>query len=167
MQADQIFSDVSEFAVALRELRARRKVRVNSGRSERTRRAVLTKADRGKVLGKTGGRCHICGGTIDADDWQAGHVLAHSTGGVHSVDNYLPAHSICNNCRWHYDAEEFQWILKLGVWLRTQIETEKPIGRVVGQKFCEHERRRVGRRKPVPSKEQTFLRYLRYCGKGV
>jgi len=129
MQADQIFSDVSEFAVALRELRARRKVRVNSGRSERTRRAVLTKADRGKVLGKTGGRCHICGGTIDADDWQADHVLAHSTGGVHSVDNYLPAHSICNNCRWHYDAEEFQWILKLGVWLRTQIETEKPIGR--------------------------------------
>ena len=79
--------------------------------------------------------------------------LAHSTGGAHSVDNYLPAHSICNNYRWHYDAEEFQWILKLGVWLRTQIEKGTTIGQEVGQKFCDHERRRAGRRKPAPSKE--------------
>jgi len=115
--------------------------------------AVLTKADRGKVLGKTSGRCHICGGTINADDWQADHMLAHSTGGAQLVENYLPAHSICNNYRWHYDAEEFQWILKLGVWLRTQIEKGTTSGQEVGQQFCDHERRRAGRRKPAPSKE--------------
>jgi len=153
MPGDQVFSDVSTFALALRALHAQRGSRVISGRSERARRAVLTKADRGKVLGKTGGRCHICGGTINADDWQADHILAHSAGGVHSVENYLPAHSICNNYRWHYDAEEFQWIIKLGVWLRTQIERGKPIGRTAGQKFCEHERQRARRRKPAPSKE--------------
>jgi hypothetical protein len=73
--------------------------------------------------------------------------MARSTGGKHAVENYLAAHSICNNYRWHYDAEEFQWILKLGVWLRTQIEEGKPIGLEAGQKFCEHERRRAGRRK--------------------
>ena len=153
MQADQLFSEVSAFAEAMRELHAQRRGRVVSGRSERAPRAVLAKTDRGKVLGKTGGRCHICGGTIDADAWQADHVLAHSTGGAHSVDNYLPAHSICNNYRWHYDAEEFQWILKLGVWLGTQIEKETAIGQEVGQRFCDHERRRAGRRKPAPSKE--------------
>jgi hypothetical protein len=151
MQADQIFKDVSAFAAALRELHAHRRGRVVSGRSERAPRAMLTKENRRKVLDKTGGLCHICGGTINADDWQADHVLAHSTGGAHSVDNYLPAHSICNNYRWHYDAWEFQWILKLGVWLRTQIEKETIIGQEVGQKFCEHERRRAGRRKPAPS----------------
>jgi len=155
MQADQVFTDVSAFAVALRELHAHRRGRVVSGHSERARRAVLTKADRGKVLGKTGGRCHICGGTIDPDDWQADHVLAHSTGGAHSVDNYLSAHSICNNYRWHYDAEEFQWILKLGVWLRTQIERGTTTGQEVGQKFCEHEQRRAARRKPSSSKQRV------------
>jgi hypothetical protein len=152
MPADQVFSDVSALAGALRALHAQRRGRVISGRSDRARRVVLTKADRGKVLGKTDSRCHICGGTINADEWQADHVLACSTGGAHSVVNYLPAHSICNNYRWHYDAEEFQWILKLGVWLRTQIEKKTIIGQEVGQKFCEHERRRAGRRKLVPSK---------------
>ena len=154
MPADEVFTDVSAFAVALRELHAHRRGRVVSGRNERARRAVLTKADRGKVLGKTGARCHVCGGAIDAEDWQADHVLAHSTGGAHSVDNYLPAHSICNNYRWHYDAEEFQWILKLGVWLRTQIERETTIGQEAGQKFCEHERRRAGRRKAGSSSKE-------------
>jgi 5-methylcytosine-specific restriction endonuclease McrA len=108
LQADQIFTDVSAFAEALRELHVQRRARVIAGRSERPRRAVLTNVDRGKVLGKTGGRCHICGGAINGDDWQADHILAHSTGGAHLVENYLPAHSICNNYRWHYDAEEFQ-----------------------------------------------------------
>jgi hypothetical protein len=153
MSADRIFKDVRAFAEMLREMHAQRKGRVVSGRSGRTPRAVLKKADRDKVLGKTGGRCHICGGAIDADDWQADHILAHSTGGTHLVENYLPAHSICNNYRWHYDAEEFQWILKLGVWLRTQVENETITGQKVGQQFCEHERRRAGRRKPTPLKE--------------
>jgi hypothetical protein len=151
MPADQVFSDVCAFALLLRELHAQRRSRVISGRKERVQRAVLTRADRDEVLGKTGGRCHICGGIINANDWQADDILAHSTGGKHSVDNYLPAHSICNNYRWHYDAEEFQWILKLGVWMRTQIESETPLGQAAGQKFGAHERRRAGRRKPTPS----------------
>jgi hypothetical protein len=110
----------------------------------------MVRAERGKVLRKTGGRCHICGGTINANDWQADHILAHSTGGKHSVDNYLAAHSNCNNYRWHYDSEEFQWILELGVFMRTQIENGTPIGRGAGQNFCENERQRAGRRKLSP-----------------
>src|SRR5258705_6857260 len=120
---------------------ARRRRRVGMDRDL----ASCLRCDRDKVLGKTGGRCHICGRTIDADDWQADHILAHSTGGAHLVENYLPAHSICNNYRWHYDAEEFKWILKLGIWLRTQIEKGTTTSQKIGQKFCEHERRRSGR----------------------
>lgn len=70
---------------------------------------------------KTGGPCHICGGLIDGR-WQADHVLAYSGGGGHAADNYLPAHELCSIYRWDYLAEEFQEILKLGVWARTQIE---------------------------------------------
>jgi hypothetical protein len=108
---------------------------------------ALAQANRIKVLQKTGGRCHICGGAIESGDWQADHVLAHSAGGSRAVENYLPAHSLCNNYRWHYDAEEFQWILKLGVWLRTQIELGRIVGQAAGKKFCDYDRRRAGRRK--------------------
>jgi hypothetical protein len=147
MPADQVFSDAAAFAKVLRELRAQRKSRVVSGREGRGMRATLTKAERAEILRKTDSRCHLCGGAIEGDDWQADHVLAHSGGGKHSVDNYLAAHSICNNYRWHYDAEEFQWILKLGIWLRTQVESETPMGREAGDLFCKYEQRRAGRRK--------------------
>jgi hypothetical protein len=79
--------------------------------------------------------------------WQADHVLAHSGGGEHRADNYLPAHVLCNNYRWDYSAEEFQHILKLGVWLRTQIELAKPVGRLAAKHFVAHEKKRHGRRR--------------------
>jgi hypothetical protein len=41
MPADQSFTDVSAFAVALRELHTQRRGRVVSGRSKRARRAAL------------------------------------------------------------------------------------------------------------------------------
>jgi len=91
-------------------------------RSAKGRRS-LREDQRNLILSKTAGRCHICGGKIkNSENWQADHVLAHAHGGEHSVDNYLAAHSLCNNYRWHYGSEEFQWILKLGVWIRTLIE---------------------------------------------
>jgi hypothetical protein len=147
MTEEKLFSDVGAFAAKLRELHAQRRVRVIAGRADRLPRTALTQAERRDVLVKTGGRCHICGGTISGNAWEADHVMARSTGGTHSIDNYLPAHSLCNNYRWHYDTEEFQWILKLGVWARTQIEKETSIGKTLGKKFCDHDRRRAARRK--------------------
>jgi 5-methylcytosine-specific restriction endonuclease McrA len=115
MTADKHFEDAKLFADKLRELHAERRGRVLALRAARVRRRALTRADRDELLRKTDKRCHICGGIIDGNDWEADHVLAHGSGGAHAIDNYLPAHSLCNNYRWHYDAEEFQWILKLGV----------------------------------------------------
>ena len=147
MLADRVFSSVGRFAARLQKLKDRRYQEVSLRRDKGVWRQRLTKADREEVLRKTGRRCHICGGLIDGNDWQADHVMAHSTGGEHAVDNFLPAHTICNNYRWHYGPEEFQWILKLGVWLKTQIVKDKPIGRTAGQAFCDNDRRRAGRRK--------------------
>lgn len=61
-------------------------------------RSKLTGKQREKILEKTDSRCHLCGGQIDGE-WQADHVLAHSGGGLHAEENYLPAHRICNNYR--------------------------------------------------------------------
>jgi 5-methylcytosine-specific restriction endonuclease McrA len=112
------------------------------------RRQSLTKGQRDTILIKTGGRCHICGGKIKKNEnWQADHVLAYAHGGEHSVENYLPAHAICNNYRWHYGSEEFQWIMKLGVWLRTLIEKRDNVAMSLAERFIKHERHRITRQK--------------------
>ncbi len=116
--------------------------------SVRHPRSSLTAAERSAILAKTSGRCHICGGEVEVGKWQADHVIAHSAGGNHKVDNYLPAHSSCNNYRWDYLPEEFQYILKLGVWARTQIERGTAVGYDVASAFEGYETRRVKRRSP-------------------
>jgi hypothetical protein len=125
-----------------------RQERTNRHRQNRgIRRGRLTARERTHILESTGRQCHICGGPIRSK-WQADHVLAHASRGPHSLENYLPAHALCNNYRWDYSPEEFQWILKLGVWARTQIELSTPLGTRVRDKFYEHEHRRHKRRKP-------------------
>ncbi len=116
------------------------------GENRRPRRHRLSPARREEILRKTGGKCHICGGDIRGS-WHADHVLAHSAGGEHSVDNYLPAHPTCNNYRWDYLPEEFELILKLGVWARTQVQNGTPVGRAIEERFAAYEKRRLSRRK--------------------
>lgn len=136
-----------DLRVHLAALRAQR--REGKRTSIRQGRVALSAMQRRQILGKTGGRCHICGGTIESEKWQADHVMAHSAGGVHKEDNYLPAHSLCNNYRWDYLPGEFQYILKLGVWARTQIERGTGVGNDISTAFSAHERRRLIRRKSV------------------
>lgn len=135
-----------EYADYLRRLRAERKSLKANASTARPRRIALTPDEREIVLAKTAGRCHVCGGQIVDSKWHADHVLAHSGGGVHSVDNYLPAHPTCNNYRWDYLDGEFQEILRLGVWLRTQIENDSPFGRAAAAAFSAYEKSRVRRR---------------------
>ena len=98
-----------------------------------------------RFLEKTAHRCHICGGKI-VSKWQADHVLAHSSGGDHSAENYLPAHVLCNNYRWDYGSEEFQWILKIVVWARTQMEQKTGCGNAILTGFAAHDSKRHDRR---------------------
>jgi 5-methylcytosine-specific restriction endonuclease McrA len=131
------------------QLRAKREK--SKAQNRRPRRQRLSAADREKVLQKTGGRCHVCGGKISGA-WQADHVIAHSAGGVHAADNYLAAHRTCNNYRWDYLPEEFEVILKLGVWARTQVENGTSLGQELGSKFEKHEVQREARRKKRASR---------------
>ena len=135
------------FADLLRSLHASRSQRQQASRATKRTRQMLSAAERQRIFAKTAGRCHICGGAIEGE-WQADHVLAHSGGGEHIADNYLPAHALCNNYRWDYSSEEFQHILKLGVWIRTQIERKSPIGRAVASAYLAYDAGRAKRRRP-------------------
>ena len=124
MKTTLALQSTNRFANRLKLLREQRQHGKITGAIKK--RHSLTKEQRNVILSKTGGRCHICGGKIKkGENWQADHVLAHAHGGKHSIENYLAAHSICNNYRWHYGSEEFQWIMKLGVWIRTLIEKRR------------------------------------------
>ncbi|HET6360478.1 MAG TPA: HNH endonuclease [Gemmatimonadota bacterium] len=138
-------TEVEKFARRLARYRTRRRKKKAEMKAEgRAPRRSLSPGDRKRVLKKTGRRCHMCGGKITRD-WHADHVLAHSTGGKHHVDNYLPAHRLCNSYRWDYSEKEFQIILKLGVWVRTQIEKQTPLGTDVAERFLAHESQRAKR----------------------
>jgi 5-methylcytosine-specific restriction endonuclease McrA len=141
---EKLPQSAEELAKHYETMRRERRRRKENAQARGARRARLTSAQRRRILAKTGGRCHLCGGRIDGK-WQADHVLAHSGGGQHSEDNYLPAHALCNNYRWHYTAEEFQQILKLGVWARTQIQRLTRVGRYVAEEFLKYEKRRAAR----------------------
>ena len=135
--------EYAEYLCNLRQIRKNIKALEKQTKSKRYR---LSKHQRNEILSKTAAKCHICGGSIEGY-WEADHVLSHSKGGLHSIDNYLPAHRTCNNYRWDYTSEEFQEIMKLGIWLRSQIENKTTIGMAVADKFIKHETRRISRRK--------------------
>ena len=109
--------------------------------SKRTGR--LTKEERLLILAKTDNKCHICGQVISLTDFHADHVVSHISGGIHRVDNYLPACFICNNDRWHYLPEELQLILKIGVWAKTEIEKKSALGNEMASKFVAKENKRI------------------------
>jgi HNH endonuclease len=113
------------------------------------RRQALSAKDRAIVLAKTAGRCHLCGGKV-VERWTADHVLAHSDSGPDAIDNYLPAHGLCNGYRWAYSPEEFQWVLKIGVWARLLIETRSALGETMLRAFFDYDRRREARRRARP-----------------
>jgi 5-methylcytosine-specific restriction endonuclease McrA len=128
----------------LRALHRDRDLRKNDGQSRL--RGRLSQSKRRAVFEKTGGRCHLCGGLVaDGDKWQADHVAAHVTGGPHALENFLTAHAACNNYKWHYLPEEIQEILRLGVWIRTEMEKCTPLGRVATERFVKCDQIRQNR----------------------
>jgi len=63
-----------------------------------------------------------------------------------TVDLLNPKPALCNNYRWHYLPEEFQYILKLGVWAKYQVEKKTAVGEEIATGFVQHERRRKRRK---------------------
>jgi hypothetical protein len=144
MSATDKFQADADFAGRLRALRQTRRACTIKGQD----RVRLSRSERDEILAKTGGRCHFCGDFIKKDGkWQADHLSAHSLGGPHALDNYLPAHSSCNRYRWVYGGDEFLGILRLGVWLSTHIIRKTTLGKDAEKAFFKYDCARASRRK--------------------
>ena len=136
----------ADLANLLRTLRGRRNE--EQKRALKRPRRSLTHEERARILKKTAGRCHICGGMINPSSyWEADHVLSWALGGKSEADNYLGAHGICNTCRWNHLPQEMQWIMKIGVWARRQMEGKSELGQEMLASFLKNERLREARKK--------------------
>src|SRR5579862_120114 len=140
----QIPASSEELAERFRKLRKER----NQPAEQLEARRRIAKLGRDAILQKTGGRCHICGGNIDKDSYlEADHVFPAKGGGPSNIDNYLPAHGLCNSAKWDQSGEELQWVLKIGVWAKHAMEGKGNLGRQMVNDFWASERRRVNRQK--------------------
>lgn len=132
----QLPNSCGELLARLKRLQDKRKNLPRPGR-----RLSLSTTQRTAVLQKTDFRCHLCGGKIGKNKpFTADHVLPHAGGGKHTLANYLAAHRLCNGCRWFYSPQEFQWILRMGIWARQQMEDQTKIGKVLLPVFWRHEK---------------------------
>src|SRR5688572_19653681 len=103
MTDHKLYRTAKIFAKHLRGLHSKRRTSHKRKIGKLRTRISLSATARADILEKTGSRCHLCGGSIKStDSWAADHVLAYAHGGLSSPDNYLPAHRLCNNYRWHY-----------------------------------------------------------------
>ena len=144
-ECGKLFGSARDFALHLKTLRMSRLA--GKVMSDSKKRLALTPLQRREVFEKTGGHCHLCGGFMEGH-WVIDHVMPHARGGAAGMENCLPAHEICNRARWFYGAEEFQLIVKLGAWFRTQIEEiGDPDALQLSEKFVSHYNRRESRKK--------------------
>ena len=132
-----------QLSALLRKLHVKRR----TGKQKRPRQGRLSPLQRTAVFLKTDGCCHICGGKLKLDHFQADHVKNYISGGASAIENYLPSCGTCNNYRWHYLPEEIQWILKFGVFAKTQIENETGLGIAFAEAFLKKENRMEAARK--------------------
>ena len=136
------------FAKRLRDLRTKRRRRTEEFREYGRSRSALSTNQRKEILAKTGNRCHVCGIKIKrSESWHADHILPHSGGGEGTIDNYLPSCALCNKYRWHMLPEEVQAVLKLGVFVKNEIEKNTPLCQTVAEQYVKKELRRQKRLK--------------------
>src|SRR3546814_16482243 len=63
--------------------------------------------------------------------------------------------AVCNNYRWDYTPDEYQLILKLGVWLKGEILRETSIGKQAAEKFVKKQASVAKRSRPSPSRPEA------------
>lgn len=148
MSRKQQHEDGPEFAARLQKLRGKRRTYNKAWKERHKGRRALTDEERPRVLEKTGGTCHLCGGKIQEIAWHLDHVFPISPGGQDGPDNYLPAHALCNAYKLDNSSEDFQWLLKLGSWIRHEIEEGSRTGIAAAKAFTTPDEHRRGRRTP-------------------
>lgn len=104
---------------------------------------TLKKSEKTLIYEKTSGTCHICGCELSDKKFS----LTSSIKKEVSVENSMPACQSCKRLYDNYMPSEIKWIIKIGMWARTQIEFETEIGQEIAIELIVSEKERELRKK--------------------
>ncbi len=129
MKEEQDIPFIDKKEILSAELRRLSKSRNDNKSISKSRR--FKKAEKEKIYNKTSGVCHICGIKLSPDSFSI--TASTTTNG----ETFLPACKACKRMHDNYLPEEIKWILKIGLWVKTQIEYETEIGNMVSGELTE------------------------------
>ena len=129
------------FSAELRRIRNEREKLKKERKGKKTVR--LKKQEKIDIYNKTKGICHICGSKLSESKFSITSSLTNEI----SVETSLPA---CKDCKRFYDnylPDEIKWMIKLGMWAKTQVEFETDLGKTIALDITEQEKYRESKRK--------------------
>ena len=110
------------------------------------------------IFQRTQGHCHFCGDPLDFEKrgwregdltgyWEIDHIIQRAKDGAPSIDNCLPACTMCNRLRWHRRGQEVRELLQLGLIARDEVAKGSELGRALLEKQEQRLAKNVQRRK--------------------
>jgi 5-methylcytosine-specific restriction endonuclease McrA len=91
------------------------------------------------IFEKTNGHCHFCGDPIAFEHrgwsrlpdghWEVDHVAQRGKGGGASVENCLPACTMCNRLRWSRTGNDLRELLLMGLVALDEVRKGSELGR--------------------------------------
>jgi 5-methylcytosine-specific restriction endonuclease McrA len=111
-----------------------------------------------QIFQRTQGHCHFCGDPVDFEKrgwhegdltgyWEIDHIIQRAKDGAPSIDNCLPACTMCNRLRWHRRGQEVRELLQLGLIARDEVAKGSELGRALLEKQEHRLAKNVQRRK--------------------
>lgn len=104
--------------------------------------STTSKLEKKEIFDQTNGICHICGIHLKIDKFSITTSIS-----TNSEIKKMPA---CLTCKKNYDKylpDEIRWAMKIGLWIKTQIEFETDLGNEVALRIVEEEKYRESKRK--------------------
>ncbi len=93
-----------------------------------------------KIFNKTKGHCHFCGDRVQFEKrgwragalkgyWEVDHIIQLDKGGKDSVENCLPACTMCNRLRWSRRGFKLRKLIFLGLIALDEMKKDTELGR--------------------------------------
>ena len=109
---------------------------------EKKTTSTTSKLEKTKIFELTNGICHMCGINLSIDNFSITTSI-----NANSEVKKMPA---CLTCKKNYDKylpDEIRWAMKIGLWIKTQIEFETDLGKEIALRIIEEEKYRESKRK--------------------
>jgi 5-methylcytosine-specific restriction endonuclease McrA len=124
------------------EFRRLKSERLKTKEKKQSFSTSISKRLKTEIFELTNGVCHICGVHLTIDNFSIT-----TAPNAESEIQKMPA---CLSCKKIYDKylpDEIRWAMKIGLWIKTQIEFETELGKEIALRVIEEEKYRESKRK--------------------